>query len=121
MKLLTLLLSLVLAAAPVKFDKTVHDFGVISIKDGAVKCVFTMTNTTDKPVTIFAVTTSCGCTNADWTRNSIAPGETGNVTVTYNNDDGPYPFDKTLNVYISNLKKPIILHIKGTVTNKKIK
>ena len=95
------------------FDKTVHDFGKISIKDGPRKCTFTLTNISDKPMNIFAVLTSCGCTKAVWTRSEIAPGETGTVEAEYSNDEGPSSFDKTRRVYINDIKKPQVLHMKG--------
>ena len=113
--LLTLLLALALSA-PFEFDRTVHDFGRISQKDGPVSCTFTVRNTGEEPLTIFAVVSSCGCTGAEWTRESIAPGDRGVVSVTYTNDEGPYPFDKTLTVYTSAQKKPVILLLKGVVT-----
>lgn len=42
--LLTFLLALALNA-PFEIDKTVHDFGKVSQKDGPVSCTFTITNT----------------------------------------------------------------------------
>ncbi len=113
--LLTLLLTLALGAS-FEFDKTIHDFGKISQEDGPVSCTFTVKNTGDEPLTIFAVVSSCGCTGAEWTRESIAPGESGEVSATYTNDEGPYPFDKILTVYTSAQKKPVLLHLKGVVT-----
>ena len=98
----------------VRFDSTVHDFGKVDTRDGAVSCSFSVTNTGDMPMNILVVTTSCGCTSAKWTREDIAPGASGSIDVTYTNDEGPYPFDKTLTVYLSSLDRPVILHIKGT-------
>jgi len=109
------------AAGPLEFDKTVHDFGEISVKDGPVSCVFGVTNASEGPVTILAVISSCGCTSVDWTRTTLEPGATGEVRATFSNEDGPYPFDKTLTVYTSDSRKPTILHLKGKVTNKKQK
>ena len=102
-------------AAPFQFDKTVHDFGKVTLKDGPQSCTFTITNTGNEPLTIFAVISSCGCTDVSWTRESIAPGKTGTVTGTYSNDEGLYPFDKTLTVYMSAQDKPVKLHLKGVV------
>ena len=39
--------------------------------------------------------------------------------MTYSNDEGAYPFDKNLTVYLSDVKKPIILKIKGIAHEKK--
>lgn len=97
-----------------RFDRTVYDFGKINTKDGAVSCSFEVSNIGDKPLNIFAVITTCGCTSVKWTRTDIAPGAKGTIDVTYTNDEGPYPFDKTLTVYLSDLDKPVILHVKGT-------
>lgn len=99
----------------VSVDKTVHDFGDIYSGTGPVSATFTFKNISDKPFLLFEVVSSCGCTEAKWTREPIQPGKTGTVTATYNNEDGPYPFDKTITVYLSELKKPIVLHIRGSV------
>lgn len=41
-----------------------HDFGVISMKDGNVSQEFAIDNPTDKPITIKTILTSCMCTTA---------------------------------------------------------
>ena len=110
-----MLLATIVAAGVPQFDKAVHDFGTVRLKDGPLECVFTLTNGAEEPCTILAVVSSCGCTDVNWTRETLAPGATGTVTATYANEDGPYPFDKTLTVYLSTQKKPIILHLKGVV------
>ena len=101
-----------------EFDKTVHDFGTITMADGAQRCVFTVTNKGSKPLTILSAITSCGCTGAEWTRESIQPGGKGTIDVVFKNEDGAYPFDKTVTVYLSDIKKPVILHLKGVVAKK---
>jgi len=114
--IIALFLSLALTAGGVAgFDKLVHDFGTVSQKDGELSCTFTFSNDSEEPVSIFAVISSCGCTDVTWTREPIAPGAKGSVSATYSNDEGPYPFDKVLRVYTSSQKKPIVLHIKGVV------
>ena len=113
--LLTIVLAALLAG-PIQFDKTVHDFGEISTKAGKQSCSFTVTNDTDEPLSIYAVVPSCGCTDVVWPREAIAPGQKGVITATYSNDEGTGTFDKTLTVYTSAQKKPIILHLKGSVS-----
>ena len=51
----------------------------------------------------------------EWTQTEIKPGESGTIKASYNNQDGPYPFDKTIKVYFSNYNKPVALHLKGVV------
>ena len=114
MKLLLLILS-VLIAGRADFDKTVHDFGTITEADGPQHCTFKVTNTGDEPLTILSAISSCGCTNVRWTRKSLTKGESGTIEATFNNEDGPFPFDKTITVYLSDIKKPVVLHLRGVV------
>ena len=97
----------------IEVDKTAHNFGQIIHKSGPVSCSFTFKNTGSKPVAIYNVVSTCGCTNVDWTKEPIMPGKTGKVSVTYSNDEGAYPFDKTLTTYTSDTQKPILLKIRG--------
>ena len=78
-----------------ELDKTVHNFGDVINGSGPLTCIFTMTNTSEKPAVIYNVVTSCGCTDVKWTREPIRPGQKGTISVTYSNDEGPYPFDKS--------------------------
>lgn len=94
-------------------DKMVHNFGDIMLGSGPVSCTFTITNKSDKPAVIYNVVSSCGCTDVDWTKEPIMPGKTGKISATYTNDEGAYPFDKTLTVYLSDVKKPVLLKIRG--------
>lgn len=122
----TILISAILSAAcafsaaaqstfegKVQVDKTVHDFGDISVSDGPVSCTYTFTNNSSKAMLILNVVTSCGCTDVTWTREPIPVGKTGTVTATFDNNDGPYPFDKTVTAYVSELSKPVVLHLRG--------
>ncbi len=98
----------------IEVDKSVHNFGDVKFKSGPVSCTFTISNTSNSPIVIYQVTTSCGCTDANWTKEPILPGKKGKISVKYSNDEGPYPFDKTLTVYISSIKKPVLLKIRGS-------
>ena len=103
----------------VEFDKTVHDFGDVSVNDGPLTCTFTVKNIGKEPIAIYEVVTSCGCTDAVWTREPLQPGKTGSISATYKNEDGPVPFDKTLTVYIAGVGKPVVLRLRGVVHEKK--
>ena len=100
-------------------DKLIHDFGDILLEKGPVSCTFTIQNKGSKASVIYNVASSCGCTDVKWTREPIRPGEKGTISVTYSNDEGAYPFDKNLTVYISDISKPIILKIRGISHEKK--
>ena len=97
----------------IEFNSRVHNFGKISVAEGAKHCTFEFRNTSDKPIVINNIISSCGCTTPKWPKKPIMPGEGGKIEVTYLNDQGPYPFDKSLTVYTSASPKPIILRITG--------
>lgn len=102
----------------IEFNKLVHDFGDITLNSGKHTYAFKFKNTGNSPLIIQTVISSCGCTTPVWTRNPVKPGESGKIEVTFLNDQGPYPFDKALTVYISSMNRPVILRIKGVVHEK---
>jgi hypothetical protein len=99
----------------VRFDKTIHDFGDISLNSGSHKHTFVFENISENPVVIQTVVSSCGCAAPVWTKKPVMPGESGTIEVTYLNNQGPYPFDKSLTVYITGEPRPVILRIRGVV------
>ena len=67
-----------------EFDKTEHDFGEIA-SGTPVQTVFTYKNVGEAPLVITDVKSSCGCTiPKDWSREPLAPGESGKFTVKFN-------------------------------------
>lgn len=67
-----------------QFDKTEHDFGEI-VSGTPVETVFSYKNVGEAPLVITDVKSSCGCTiPKDWSREPLAPGETGQFTVKFN-------------------------------------
>lgn len=67
----------------ITFDETVHDFGEIA-QGTNVEHVFTFKNTGRAPLVITDAQSTCGCTVPEYTEEPIAPGETGELLVTYN-------------------------------------
>lgn len=75
---------------------------------------FTFKNTSDQTILITNVKASCGCTTPSWTKTPIKPGESGNVTATYNAAH-PGAFTKTVTVTTNDTDQNKILSIKGKV------
>ena len=115
----SLCVSRVYAKGELVFESMVHDFGDILIDDGPQYCEFGYKNTGDSPVVIHNIISSCGCTQPQWSKAPIRPGESGKIKVTFLNDQGPYPFDKVLTVYNSATSRPVLLRLRGTVHEKK--
>jgi len=103
----------------VRFDKTIHDFGDLILNSGKQTAVFRFTNIGDSPVAIQQIINSCGCTTTSHTKSPVMPGGTGEITAVYSNDEGAYPFDKSLTIYISGETKPVVLKLRGVVHDKK--
>jgi len=100
----------------IAFAESSHDFGSIKEEAGKVSHVFSFTNKGTAPIILTDVTTSCGCTAREYTREPIAPGTQGTVTVTYNPVGRPGPFLKTITVKANKERK--VLTIKGNVVPK---
>lgn len=103
----------------ISWDTMLYDFGDVSVDDGPLTCTFTLTNGSNQVIAIYEVVSSCGCTGVTWNRESIQPGKSATIQATYKNEDGPGAFDKTLTVYISGVRKPVILRLRGIVHEKK--
>lgn len=65
------------------FEEEEFDFGTIQ-QNAAQEHVFTFTNTGQAPLVITNATSTCGCTVPTFTKEPIAPGETGEMLVKFN-------------------------------------
>lgn len=105
----------------ITFEKTDHDFGKINEADGKVTTIFTFKNEGMEPLVLSNVRASCGCTTPKWPRQPIEPGQTGEITVTYNPNGRPGRFTKTVTI-TSNATEPTTrVTIKGEVIPKPAK
>lgn len=75
---------------------------------------FTLRNVGERPLIIYDVVTSCGCTAAKFEKAPIKPGNETEITVTYTADEASV-FNKSITVYANTGDSPIKLRIKGEV------
>jgi hypothetical protein len=66
----------------ISFDRMMHDFGTVKA-DADYSTVFTIYNTGKKPLRIFDVKASCGCTVPTWNKNPIPPNGSDKIKVTF--------------------------------------
>lgn len=79
------------------FTEAEHDFGTIESKT-PVETVFEYKNTGEAPLVISNIATSCGCTvPQDWSKEPLAPGESGKFTVKFNGS-GANSVTKTITI-----------------------
>ncbi len=67
----------------ISFNEDEYNFGKIP-QGKPVTHIFLFKNTSNKPITLDNVQTSCGCTTPEWSKDLIAPGQTSKITVGYN-------------------------------------
>jgi hypothetical protein len=94
-----------------------HDFGSIDEQKGPVTHEFVFTNNSPRPVKILKVQASCGCTTPGWSKDLIPPGKKGFIQASYDPKGRPGYFTKSLTVTTDLDANPVILQIKGEVTN----
>lgn len=100
-----------------EFKETTHDFGTIT-EGEVVEHVFTFTNTGDAPLVIQSTSASCGCTTPSYSREPVAPGETGEVQVKFNSQSRPGVQNKTVTITANTDPSVTRLFIKTNVTPK---
>ena len=103
------------AAAAVRWLETDYDFGVMKESAGRQTGFARFINEGPDTTFIAYVRPSCGCTDADWTREPLAPGDTASVSFTYNPVGRPGMFEKTVKVYVGPEKERHVIRIRGTV------
>ncbi len=97
------------------FDKTTHDFGTIDEGD-VVEHTFSFTNNGDAPLVITSAKGSCGCTVPNWTKEPVAPGESGEMVVKFNSRGKRNQQNKSVRVTANTESGKETLQIKVFVT-----
>lgn len=105
--------------AEIKFEKTSHNFGTFPESEKKT-CVFKFTNTGDNLLVIHQAIASCGCTVPQYPKQPIKPGESGEITVTYNGA-GKFPghFKKSITIRTNAKQEIVRLYIEGDMQGAK--
>jgi uncharacterized cupredoxin-like copper-binding protein len=96
-------------------QQTSYDFG--DIKQGEkVSHDFVLSNSGGDLLTISNVSASCGCTAATPEKNELAPGESTNLTVSFNSSGRRGKQNKTIRIFSNDPQNPeMVLTITGVV------
>jgi hypothetical protein len=101
------------AAALLNWRKTSHDFGRI-VQNKPVTARFVFVNKGELPLVISSAKGSCGCTGVEYPKAAVLPGQSGEITATFNAGVAG-AFSKSVTVE-SNAETGIqLLSIKGEV------
>lgn len=99
----------------IKMNTEKYDFG--KIKQGVpVTTVFTITNTTNKPLVIENAWASCGCTTPEYSKEPIAPGGSAKLKVGYN-AASMGTFTKPVYIKLAGIDDPKQVNITGEVVD----
>jgi len=93
-----------------------HDFG--KVKKGPVaEHSFEFINTGNQPLIIVDVKPSCSCTNVDWDKHPINPGQKGKITLGVKTSELTGVFNKGVyiqsNAIVPNGEKRYTIYLKG--------
>lgn len=101
----------------IAFESNFHDFGEIT--EGVVaEHVFTFKNEGEGPLIISNAQGSCGCTVPVWPRQPIAPGETGEIKVSFNSSGRAGKQDKRVTLTTNAVPQTKVLNITSQVIAK---
>ncbi len=95
----------------VDIDKTAASLGDFAWQEER-KATFILKNMGNKPLFISDVTTSCGCTSVDYSKEPVNPSDSMRLHVIYKADHPGY-FSKMITVYCNADASPIRLKISG--------
>jgi hypothetical protein len=100
--------------AQITLDNAIFSFGVIPYNSSG-KHIFTVTNTGIEPLIIYNCIKGCGCTQVEWTKTPIMPGEKGFVIATYNTKIIGH-FSRGVDVYSNDINNSKVnIKLKGEV------
>lgn len=101
--------------AELKWLAKEYDFGAFKEAEGPRTGTVRFVNLGPDTTYVRNVRPSCGCTDASYTKELIAPGDTAFVSFTYNPVGRPGPFEKTVKAYIGDDSRMTVIRISGTV------
>lgn len=106
--------SLLGAAQPkLSWIATVHDFGAFKEDIGIVTTTFRAVNAGNAPLTVLNARANCGCTRPTYPKLPVQPGDTLEISVSYDPTGRPGRFDKKIQVETTAGTGNLL--IKGTV------
>ena len=100
----------------VVWTDSIQDFGTVP-KGEKVHITYHCKNTGNKPLFIVYARPGCGCTVADYTKQAIAPGGTGEVNAEFDSNHGnPGHIRKTISVRTNTTNRSPVLIFTGEVS-----
>lgn len=103
------------AGPKIIFETPIHDFGRVRSGD-PVKYTYIFTNIGDQVLELSNVQPQCGCTAAGDYSRKVAPGQTGEIPISFNTANYGSQVIKTITVASNDKSQPVVvLQLKGTI------
>ena len=96
------------------FSEESYDFGAID-EGEVIEHTFSFENTGEAPLIIQNASASCGCTVPSYSKEPVAPGETGEIAVRFNSKNKKGAQSPTVTVTANTYPKVTKLRLKGSV------
>lgn len=104
-------------APDIQFSETSFDFGDIKAGD-KVQHTFKVTNNGKAPLVLRKVRSSCGCTASQPDKTNIIPGDSANISVTFDSKGRSGRQNQSITVYSNDPKKStMLLRISANILN----
>lgn len=94
----------------IQFEKTEHDFGII-MQGEKVSYTFKYKNIGNSDLIINNATASCGCTVPHFSREPIAPGQSGEIEVVFDSSNRSGRQTKNITVWSNCQPNQVVLRI----------
>ena len=98
----------------ISFKEMEHNFGRV-IEGEKITYAFKFTNTGNGNLVITNVSSSCGCTVPQFTKDPVKPGEQGNIKVTFDSKNRMGFQNKTVTVVSNTQPNTTILRVRAQV------
>jgi hypothetical protein len=99
-----------------EFETETHDFGKIT-EGEKIQYAFKFKNVGNGDLVIRSANGSCGCTVPEWPKESIPPGGSGVINITFNSSGKHGMQHKTVTLISNTVPNNTVLNITGEVAN----
>ncbi|MCB0761494.1 MAG: DUF1573 domain-containing protein [Flavobacteriales bacterium] len=103
--------------AEFSFEETVHKFPK-TVEGEQLSCVYSFTNTGTEPLIISSYKVECTCTKAEYSKAPIMPGESGEITVTFDTNGKIGWQYRTVSIYANTKETPTEIEFRVKVIPK---
>lgn len=103
---------------PILCERPVSALGVVDA-GARIEHSFELDNRSDSALTIQDVIPSCDCMNVEFPKESILPGKTSHIKISFTADTLPGAFSRYINIFYKEKEFPEKLTLPGYITNNK--